>query len=191
MANINLLPWREAQREERNKQTLAMCGVMLAIAAAIVFAAKLFMDGRISHHEARNQYMQSEINALSEVIKEIEDIKEQRDKLVARMEVIQTLQENRSQIVHVFEDLVTKMPEGVFYDSIAKKDGNLKIKGKAQSNNRVSALMRNMDASDWFANTKLKVVDVTDSNSVQVSSFDVEVKEQKKNRESEEDGTIN
>lgn len=190
MANINLLPWREEQRNERNKQTLIMCGVMLAVAAAIVFAAKLFMDGRISHHEARNQYMQSEINALSEVIKEIENIKEQRDKLVARMEVIQTLQANRSQIVHVFEDLVTKLPKGVFYDSIAKKDGNLKIKGKAQSNNRVSALMRNMDASDWFANTNLKVVDVNDSNSVQVSSFDIEVKEEKKSRESD-DETIN
>ena len=179
MANINLLPWREAQRRERNRATFVMCGVIWGVAALLVFFAKMFMDSRIDHQEARNAYVQSEINALSKVIKEIEDLKGQRDKLLARMEVIQTLQSNRAQIVHVFDDLVTKMPNGVFYDNISKTSGKLTITGKAQSNNRISALMRNLDSSDWFDNTSLKVVDVIDQNGQSVSSFNVEVREEK------------
>ncbi len=179
MANINLLPWREAQRRERNRATFIMCGVIWGAAALLVLLGKMFMDGRIDHQEARNAYIQSEINALSKVIKEIEDLKGQRDKLLARMDVIQTLQSNRSQIVHVFDDLVTKLPNGVFYDKISKSGGKLSIGGKAQSNNRVSALMRNLDSSDWFDNTNLKVVDVIDRNGQSVSSFNVEVKEEK------------
>lgn len=190
MANINLLPWREAQRRERNRATFIMCGIIWGVAALVVFGAKLFMDGRISHQEARNAYIQSEINALSKVIKEIENLKDQRDKLLARMEVIQTLQSNRSQIVHVFDDLVTKLPLGVFYDEIAKGGGKITISGKAQSNNRVSALMRNLDSSDWFDNTSLKVVDVIDQNGQSVSSFDVEVREEKKNSEDQGIETI-
>lgn len=180
MANINLLPWREAQRRERNRSTLIMCGIIWGIAAFIVFLANTYMNSRISHQEARNAYLQSEINSLAKVIKEIEDLKDKRDKLLARMEVIQTLQSNRSQIVHVFDDLVTKLPKGVYYDKISKSQGKLTIGGKAQSNNRVSALMRNLDSSDWFDNTSLKVVDVIDQNGAPISSFDVEVKEEKR-----------
>lgn len=185
MANINLLPWRDAQRRERNRTTLIMCVAIWGFAGLIVLFGKMVMDSRISHQKARNVYVQSEINALSKVIKEIEDLKGQRDKLLARMEVIQSLQSNRSQIVHVFDDLVTKLPNGVYYNNIAKANGKLTIAGKAQSNNRVSALMRNLDSSDWFDNTSLKVVDVIDQNGASVSSFNVEVKEE--NQQSTDD----
>jgi len=120
MANINLLPWREAQRRERNQQTLFMCIGIWAIAGLIVFAAKTVMDSRIEYQQARNQFIQTEINKLSKIIKEIETLKDKRDALLARMEVIQNLQQNRSQIVHVFDDLVNKLPNGVFYESIGK-----------------------------------------------------------------------
>lgn len=180
MANINLLPWREAQRRERNRATMVMCLAIWAGAGLIVLMGKLYMDSKIDHQQARNAYLQAEINSLSEVIKEIENIKEQRDKLLSRMEVIQNLQANRSQIVHVFDDLVTKLPLGAFYDRISKSKGKLTIEGKAQSNNRVSALMRNLDSSDWFDNTSLQVVDVIDRNGAPVSSFSVEVREEKK-----------
>lgn len=186
MANINLLPWREAQRRERNRATFILCGVIWGFAALIVVMGKTFMDGRIEHQEDRNRYLQSEIDSLSKVIKEIENLKVQRDNLLARMEVIQTLQSNRSQVVHVFDDLVTKLPNGVFYDKISKSDGSLNIAGKAQSNNRISALMRNLDASDWFDNTSLKVVDVIDQNGRSVSSFDVEVKEENQQSDDQE-----
>jgi type IV pilus assembly protein PilN len=180
MANINLLPWREVQRRERNQVTLIICSAMWGVALLVVFAGKVFMDSRIDHQKARNTYIQSEINALSKVIKEIEDLKDKRDALLSRMEVIQNLQKNRSQIVHVFDDLVSKLPNGVYYDTITKSQNSLRINGKAQSNGRVSALMRSLDASDWFANATLNVVNVVDQNGASVSQFDVLVKEERK-----------
>ena len=189
MANINLLPWREAQRRERNQMTLVVCVAMWGVACLIVFAGKLFMDSRIEYQQARNTYVESEINALSKVIREIEDLKEKRDALLSRMEVIQNLQKNRSQIVHVFDDLVSKLPNGVHYDIITKRQGSFSIKGKAQSNGRVSALMRSLDASDWFANATLNVVDVVDQNGALVSQFDVLVTEERKD-DAKNDGTV-
>jgi len=183
MANINLLPWREAQRRERNRTTMMICVGMWIVAGLVVLAGKMVMDGRIDHQESRNAYLNQEINALSKVIEEIEDLKDKRDALLARMEVIQTLQKNRSQIVHVFDDLVNKLPKGVYYDTINKDNNQFRIDGKAQSNGRVSALMRSLDASDWFANASLKVVDVVDQNGTSVSKFDVAVKEERKSGE--------
>lgn len=184
MASINLLPWREAQRRERNRATLVVCVAMWAVAGLIVFAGKLFMDSRINYQEERNAFVQQEIDALSKVISEIETLKNKRDQLLARMQVIQDLQLNRSQIVHVFDDLVSKLPKGVYYDSINKSNNNFSIDGKAQSNGRVSALMRSLDASEWFDNASLNVVDVIDQNGALVSQFDVEVKEERKDRKS-------
>ena len=123
MANINLLPWREELRQERNKVTALICVAMLACAALVVFCGKLVMDARIDHQSARNNFLQSEINKLSKVIKEIEDIKQRRIALETRMGVIQDLQQNRAQIVYVFNDLVKKLPDGVYYDRINKNSG--------------------------------------------------------------------
>lgn len=183
MANINLLPWREAQRRERNRGTLAMCIAIWLVAGLLVFAAKMVMDTRISNQEARNAYLQSEINALSKVIKEIENLKEKRDALLARMEVIQNLQRNRSQIVHVFDDLVNQLPKGAMYNSVKKTGTKLNIAGLAQSNERVSALMRNLDGSDWFQASQLQQVDVVNRDGLLVSDFRVDVKEQSANKQ--------
>lgn len=183
MANINLLPWREEQRRERNRATVMTCVAMWLAAAFVVFLANSYMNGRIDHQNQRNQFLQTEIQELSVVIAEIDDLKDKRDALIERMDVIQTLQENRAQIVHVFDDLASKLPKGVFYETIDKTDSGLHIEGKAQSNGRVSALMRNLDASDWFSNPDLKVVDVVDQNGSSVSEFDVVVKESRLNDE--------
>lgn len=190
MANINLLPWREEQRRERNQATLIVCCAMWLTAAVLVFGFKSIMDSRIEHQQARNAYIQSEINALSKVIKEIEDLKQKRDQLLARMQVIQRLQSNRAQIVHVFDDLVKKIPKGVFYDEINKTATTIQIKGNAQSNGRVSALMRNLDSSDWFDNASLKVVDVIDSNGSKISKFDLGVSEQRQEEDLAADSEI-
>jgi type IV pilus assembly protein PilN len=179
MANINLLPWRDAQRSERNRETLIMCVAIWIVACLVVFGAKLFMDSRIEHQQARNAFVQSEINALSKVIREIETLKDKRDALLARMDVIQNLQKNRSQIVHVFDDLSKKLPKGVFYEAIGKKDKIFRIAGRAQSNGRVSALMRSLDSSDWFDNATLDVVNVDDQNGTLISKFNMQVKEQR------------
>ena len=179
MANINLLPWRDAQRRERNRETLIMCVAIWAVACMAVFGAKLFMDSRIEYQQSRNTFLKTEINALSKVIKQIESLKDKRDALLARMDVIQNLQKNRSQIVHVFDDLAKKLPKGVFYEAISKKDNVFRISGKAQSNGRVSALMRSLDSSDWFDNATLDVVNVDANNGTSVSKFNMQVKEQR------------
>ena len=186
MANINLLPWREELRQERNRTTVVICAALIGLALLIVFFAKLYMDSRIDHQKSRNAFIQTEINKLAEVIKEIEDIKQRRDALRARMDVIQELQQNRAKIVHVFDDLVNQLPEGVYFDEVKKTNDTINISGKAQSNNRVSLLMRGLDASDWFEGSSLKVVDVLDQNGVSVSQFDLAVKEEKD--ESDNDG---
>ena len=182
MANINLLPWREEQRRERNRATLMTCIAFWACAVFLVFVGNMVMNARIDHQQSRNNFLTSEINSLAIVIQEIEDLKDKRDALIERMDVIQTLQENRAQIVHVFDDLASKLPKGVYYESIDKNDDRLHIDGRAQSNGRVSALMRNLDASDWFSNPDLKVVDLADQNGSSVSEFDVEVKESRSDR---------
>ena len=188
MANINLLPWREEQRQERNKVTLVICVAMWAVAGLVVLLGKLYMDSLIDHQKARNDFLQKEINNLSKTIKEIEDIKQRRDALRARMDVIQALQQNRAQIVHVFDDLVKKIPDGVYYDDINKAGTRISINGKAQSNNRVSLLMRGLDASDWFDGASLKVVDVLDQNGESVSEFELEVSEQRQGDNEGDDG---
>jgi type IV pilus assembly protein PilN len=185
MANINLLPWRDQQRRERLRATLIACGAICMVAVLALLGAITIMNGRIEHQQARNAYLQSEINSLAKVIKEIENIKEKRDELLSRMDVIQTLQSNRAQIVHVFDDLVQKLPTGVLYSSIEKNGGSIAIRGKAQSNARVSALMRNLDSSDWFDNPSLNVVDVLDENGTLISQFNLTIKEFKKGSDSE------
>ena len=104
MANINLLPWRDEKRRERNRETLFICIALWVLAGLVVLGGKFVMDYRIDHQKKRNAYIQQEIDALSEVIAEIEDLKQKRDELIARMEVIQNLQRDRSQVVHVFDD---------------------------------------------------------------------------------------
>ena len=187
MANINLLPWREAQRAERNKTTVIICVVIWAIAAGIVFAGKSVMDARITYQNDRNRFIQNETKKLAKVIREIETLREKRDALLARMEVIQNLQQNRSQIVHVFDDLVSKLPNGVYFDRVSKNSQGFSINGKAQSNGRVSALMRSLDASDWFDGASLKVVDVVDEQGALVSKFDLTVKEERRAKSRIED----
>ena len=178
MANINLLPWRDAKRRERNKATLLMCIGIWVIAGLVVLGGKLIMDYRIDHQKNRNAYLQREIDALSQVIAEIEDLKQKRDQLIARMDVIQNLQRDRSRVVHVFDDLVTKQPEGVFFDTIEKRNKSLSIQGKAQSNNRISSLMRSLDGSEWLNVADLRDVGKVSQNSLPVSEFDLVVNEQ-------------
>lgn len=178
MTTLNLLPWREQQRQERNRRLLTGCIGAWLITAGLVFLASQYVNGQIDHQRARNQFMQAEIAKLDRVIREIDTLKQKKQDLLARMEVIQQLQANRAQIVHVFDDLVHKLPTGVYLESVNKSGRTISLKGVAQSNGRVSNLMRNLDSSDWFDNASLEVVDVTDQAGVRVSRFDLRVSEE-------------
>lgn len=171
MTTINLLPWREAVRKERQQRFIAALGVGVVAALAIIGIVHIQIMSMIEHQNTRNAFLQEQITRVEKQITEIEKIESEKRRLLARMNVIQQLQQGRPQIVHVFDELVKTLPEGVYITSIKQSGEALDIQGFAQSNARISAYMRSLDASDWLANPKLSVIeaagtaDVTARNS--------------------------
>lgn len=176
---INLLPWRELRRQEQDRQLLSVSIGAWVLMGLIVFYAAYHMNGLIEYQNRRNDYLRTEIAKLDTQIKEINQLKERKQALIARMEIIQQLQRDRTQIVHVFDDLVRKLPKGVYLTGLAKKGKRITLKGMAQSNARVSHLMNNLDSSEWFTNPDLDIVDARKEGGEQVSQFTLRVNEQK------------
>jgi len=185
MTRINLLPWREMRRRQIGMQILRGSILLWALACVVVLFAHLHVSGLIQQQEERNQYMKDQIAKLDEQIKKIRDIEEKKRALLARMEVIQRLQADRTQIVHVFDDLVRKLPEGMYLTSLERRGTNITLKGVAQSNARVSAFMNNLDSSEWFANANLDVINVARKQGGSVSQFTLRVNQTNKLAEAE------
>lgn len=158
MATINLLPWREERREELKKQFLILLGGILVSACAVIFIWQSLLNSQVESQLSRNQILQRSINELEEQVREINALKKQKKELVERMKVIQSLQGNRPVIVHIFDEIVRTLPDGVYFKSISRKGNQLTIVGVAESNNRVSSLMRQLDSSDWFDQPNLQEV---------------------------------
>ena len=158
MANINLLPWREEQRKEQTQQFLAVMLASAFFVALVIGGVHVFIGNAIDLQNDRNTFLQTEIKRLDKELKQIADLENTKEKLLSRMEVIQSLQQRRPQVVHLFDELVRTVPEGIYLNSIKQKGKQLTIKGIAESNGRVSAYMRNIDASDWMKTPKLKVI---------------------------------
>lgn len=175
---INLLPWREIRRQEQDRQLLSASIGAWLLTGLIVFYGWYYVNGLIEHQNKRNDYLKSEIAQLDKKIEEINKLKERKQALIARMEIIQQLQQDRTQIVHVFDDLVRKLPKGVYLTGLAKKNKQITLKGTAQSNARVSHLMNNLDSSDWFTNPNLDIVNAQDQGGSRVSQFTVRINEQ-------------
>lgn len=176
MSRINLLPWRDEIRARRSKQLIGGTVGLWVVAALLVLGAYQFMEMRKDMQNARNAFLRAEIDALEDEIKEIDELKERRDRLIARMEVIQGLQQNRTELVRIFDDLVRLLPEGVFLTSMTKRDNAMVIQGRAQSNARVSSFMRNLEDSEWFHDPKLDVINVVDDDSGRVSAFTLQIR---------------
>ncbi len=170
MAHINLLPWREEQRQEQTRQFATVTALSLMLTGALVFMVHVTFNNQIDHQKYRNKMLQNEIATLDESLKQIEALEETKDQLLARMDIIQSLQQQRPQIVHLFDDFVRTVPEGIFLTNIQQQGEQLIIKGVAESNGRVSAYMRNIDASAWMATPKLKVIE-TRKGTLRSSSF--------------------
>jgi len=170
MANINLLPWREELREERNRNFYAVIGLVLFAAAASVFAVYSYLEASADGQRARNAYLQGEIAALDKRIVEIQELKETRSELIERMELIQALQGNRPVIVRVFDEIVRSVPSDLYFNKLEVDGNKVLISGIASSNNRVSALMRNFDQSAWFRDPSLIKVE---SKSAGVNEFEI------------------
>lgn len=179
MAHINLLPWREEQRKQRQKEFGVMAALAAVFAVAVVGLAHVEMVNRIDGQNQRNAYLEKEIQILDTKIARIKELEKTKAGLLARMNVIQQLQGSRPESVHLMDQLVQTLPDGVHLTNITQKGKGLKLVGKAQSNARVSAYMRNIDGSEWMGNPKLNVIKSQDGKKSQkrISDFTMVAKQ--------------
>jgi type IV pilus assembly protein PilN len=159
MPRINLLPWRESERKRKRQEFILSIGAALATAALVTLIGRWQMNAAIEHQNGRNQVLGEEIAELDKQIQEILGLENQKRRLLARMEVIETLQRSRPEIVHVFDEIVRVLPEGVYLTFLKQTGTRFEIRGVAQSSTRVSAFMRNIDASEWLADPALSIVE--------------------------------
>jgi type IV pilus assembly protein PilN len=164
MPRINLLPWREQERKTRRREFGIAAAA--AIIAAVMFAlgGKLMYSSWIESQTAKNNLLKKEIGKLDAQITDILDLENRKQRLLARMQIIETLQRSRPEVVHLFDELVRTVPEGIYLTSIKQTGRKLEIHGVAQSSTRVSTFMRNIDASTWMDNPVLEVVEAAKDN---------------------------
>lgn len=175
MANINLLPWREERRQELRKEFLTVLGAVALAGIIVVLLANRVYSSWIDNQNGRNEYLQNNINELNRQVAEIKEMEAKRRELLDRMKVIQDLQGTRPLIVRVFDEIVRTLPDGVFYQSLSRTDKTMELTGVAESNNRVSSLMRQFDRSEWFENPNLTSVQAAADFGEQASGFKMTV----------------
>jgi len=171
MARINLLPWREEKRKLREKNFIISLIITVGVAVAIVFAVKLQIDAMISYQKSRNNYLNQEIKKVDKAIAEIKGLQKKKKALLERMGVIQKFQSTRSDSVRLLDEIVKTTPEGVHLTSYEQKGKIQTFKGVAQSNARVSALMRNIDRSVWIEAPNLSVIQSESSGNESGTKF--------------------
>ena len=186
MTQINLLPWREELRQEQKKQFAVMAVMTCVLAAAIVALIHFQMQAKIDYQLSRNSFLTAEIAKVDEEIKEISELQKVRRSLIERMEVIQDLQGSRPSIVHLFTEIVSTVPNGVYLKTLTQTGSNLLINGEAESNARVSTYMRNLSASDWLKDPNLTVIEIEDITVNRISTFTLTVKQTSPNATEEE-----
>ena len=177
MAKINLLPWRETLRKEKQQEFFTMLGAGAALAVLAVLVIHFQVERLIDGQERRNQFLENEIVILDERIKEIQKLDATRRALIERMEVIQNLQATRPSIVHLFDEVVTTLPENVYLSSLTQSDDKILLTGNAESNARVSSYMRNIEASDWLTQPKLSVISTENQDGLRISKFSMTVEQ--------------
>jgi type IV pilus assembly protein PilN len=158
MAHINLLPWREELKRQRRIEFFTTLAVFAVLTLATWGYVHLHFTQMIKNQMERNQYLEKEIATLDKQIKQIDDLEKQKDRMLARMDIIQQLQRSRPMVVRLFEQVVKILPEGVYLNSLSHSRDTLSMQGKAQSNSRVSALMRNIEHSEWLTAPNLGFV---------------------------------
>ncbi|MDX1491583.1 MAG: PilN domain-containing protein [Pseudohongiellaceae bacterium] len=191
MAKINLLPWRDQLREERKREFLVMLLGVVIIAGSILLFVDRSYRGSIQGQQARNDFLRREILVLDARIEEINRLKEQKEQISARMEVVQDLRGSRPVIVRIFDELVQTLPSGVYFNTLERTGETIQIEGIAESNNKVSELMRRIDDSDWFSDPNLQQISAAaaDSNAEQRSAnaFSLTLNLQSPQQDQEED----
>jgi type IV pilus assembly protein PilN len=168
---INLLPHREQYRALQQKLLIALLVGAVLAGLAVVGVGHFVIAGMQDHQAQRNDFLKAEIAKLDAQIKEIAQLKEKTNALLARKQVVEELQAHRTEAVHLFDELARQMPEGMYLKSLRQTGNKLGLVGYAQSSARVSALMRNIESSSWLAAPRLVEVKVSDLNNLRVSEF--------------------
>lgn len=158
MAKINLLPWREELRKQQMQEFAVILVFVLIGALVVAFAWDQAKKKAVEYQQARNNYIDQQIALMDDQIKEIDELQKRRDALIERMTVIQGLQGNRPTIVHIFDQFAATLPDGVYYTALKQTGNKFDVTGIAESNNRVSNLMRSLESSPWFINPQLNKV---------------------------------
>ncbi|WP_078083368.1 PilN domain-containing protein [Microbulbifer mangrovi] len=192
MAKINLLPWRQEYRAQKQKE-FQQVAVLVVIATVVsVFMWMKTVDAQIANQEQRNQLLNTEIAALNKQVREIKDLKKRRQELIDRMRVIQELQGNRPLAVRYFDEMVRAAPEGLWLTHLKRTGKTLKVSGVAESNNRVSSFMRSLDQSEWFQSPNLTGVTARPEFGEQASAFEMTVNvSRRKTEDKSADGANN
>jgi type IV pilus assembly protein PilN len=163
MPRINLLPWREAERKQKRQEFGVGAVAALLIAGVITVAVNWQMSSAIGNQLERNQYLKGEIANLDKQIAEILDLEQRKQRLSSRIQVIEQLERSRPEIVHVFDQLVRTLPDGVYLTGVKQTERKLTLKGVAQSSTRVASYMRNLDASEWLTDPSLDILETKGS----------------------------
>lgn len=170
MPRINLLPWREERRKEQLQAFGITAGAIALFGGLVVYGAMAWVDGNIAHQERRNEYLQAQISILDRRIAEIRELESTKASLLARMQIIEELQSSRPEIVHLFDELVRTLPDGVYLTAVTQNGQRLQIRGRAQSSARVSAYMRSIEASDYLSIGNLDIIQTVDARGDQARS---------------------
>lgn len=172
MPHINLLPWRERMREERRREFLSILVGVIIIAGGLIFLVDSYFNGEIDAQAARNDYLQNEITALDARVAEITELREQKEEIRSRMNVITNLQGTRPVIVRVFDEMVKTMPEGVYYTNLERTGDDLSMIGVSESYSKLTDLLRQLDDSPWFTNAGLSEISALENpDATQDESF--------------------
>ncbi|MDP9084234.1 MAG: PilN domain-containing protein [Pseudomonadota bacterium] len=171
MPRINLLPWREQERKVRRREFAVALGAAAFAAVIFVMGGKLLYSSWTDSQNEKNNLLKKEIVKLDAAIADIQDLETRKQRLVARMEIIEKLQRKRPEIVHLFDELVKTVPEGIYLTAINQTGNKLEIHGVAQSSTRVSTFMRNIDSSTWMDNPQLQVVEAAKDSATGGSNF--------------------
>lgn len=175
MAKINLLPWREAYRKEKKDQFIAILIGVFVLAALLAYLWISSVEAAIENQNSRNRLLETEIAVLEKQVKEISELKKVRDDLLTRIKVIQDLEGTRPVIVRYFDEFVRAVPDGVYLSAMTRVGDVISIEGIAESTNRVSSLMRNLDQSEWFASPNLTSVTAAPQEGEQANFFKMTV----------------
>ena len=187
MANINLLPWREKRRKELQRQFAVMAGGSAIFAVFVVLYVHIHIAGLVTEQDNRNTYLDKEIKLVEKDIEEIKNLENDKANLLARMQIIQQLQSARPEIVHLFYEAASTLPEGVYLNKVARKGGGLEIEGVAESNANVSAYMHNLDESAWLTRPSLDIIDSSKSEYPGLAWFKLKVRQTRPTEDSGED----